>query len=89
MAIATCGPALAGIIVSAVSRGQGKLQLWGNRRRWIIFLIAQLVCSAIALAHNHFINGAPLAPVIYLAIFSSLRRRWPTSSAPFTRGERL
>ncbi len=62
--IATLGPALAGIIISAVSNTQPKV---GTRRsHWITFLIAWVVCTLVFLANNTFINHAPFSPVILI-----------------------
>jgi membrane protease YdiL (CAAX protease family) len=60
--VAACGPALAGIVISAVSNtqaGQGT-----SRRHWIAFFMAWGLSALIFLANNTFINGAPLSPVM-------------------------
>jgi membrane protease YdiL (CAAX protease family) len=60
--IATCGPALAGIIVTAVSGTQPRQ---GTRKAfWIAFLVAWVVSVLVFLANNTFINHAPLNPVM-------------------------
>jgi membrane protease YdiL (CAAX protease family) len=62
MFVATCGPALAGIIISAVSNTQpkqGKKQTY-----WIAFLVAWVVSALVFLANNTFINHAPFSPVM-------------------------
>src|SRR5512135_2088919 len=60
--VATCGPALAGIIITAVT----DLQPREGRKRtfWIAFLIAWVVAALVFLANNVFINHAPLNPVM-------------------------
>jgi CAAX protease family protein len=60
--IAFCGPALAGVIITAVSNTQPKQ---GTKRSyWIAFLIAWVVSALIFLANNTFINHAPFSPVM-------------------------
>lgn len=60
--IATCGPALAGIIVTAVSNARTRQ---GARKAfWIAFLAAWVVAALVFLAHNTFINHAPLNPIM-------------------------
>jgi membrane protease YdiL (CAAX protease family) len=62
--VATCGPAMAGIIISAVCNTQpreGK-----KRTTWIAFLIAWVVSMLVCLAHNTIINRAPLTPIIVI-----------------------
>jgi membrane protease YdiL (CAAX protease family) len=60
--IATCGPALAGIIISAVINTQPRE---GTKRTyWIAFIVAWGVSSLVFLANNTFLNHAPLSPVM-------------------------
>lgn len=60
--IATCGPALAGIIISTLCNIQPRE---GTKRTyWIAFLVAWIVSALVFLAHNTFINHAPLSPII-------------------------
>lgn len=60
--VATCGPALAGIIISAICNTQPRE---GNKRTyWIAFLVAWVVSSLVCIAHNTFINHAPLNPIL-------------------------
>lgn len=60
--IATCGPALAGIIISATINTQPRQ---GNKRTfWIAFLVAWIVSLLVFLANNTFINHAPLSPIM-------------------------
>jgi len=62
--IAACGPALAGIIICAVSNSQ--LREGTKRSYWIFFLIAWLVCMLVFLANNTFINHAPFSPIMLI-----------------------
>ncbi len=57
--VATCGPALAGIIVSAVSNTQP----WQGTRKtfWIAFIVAWVVSALVLLAYNTFISLVPLS----------------------------
>jgi len=65
--IATCGPALAGIIVSAICNDQPKQ---GKKRTfWLAFIIAWTVAALVFLGHNIFINHAPFSPVMVVFIF--------------------
>ena len=60
--VATCGPALAGIIISAVCNTQPRE---GSKRTyWIAFLVAWVVSALVFLAHNTVINHAPFTPII-------------------------
>jgi uncharacterized protein len=60
--VATCGPALAGIIVSTVSNTQPKQ---GTKRTyWFAFLAAWIVSTLVFFANNTFINHAPFSPVV-------------------------
>ncbi len=60
--VATCGPALAGIIITAVSNTQPRQ---GTRTAsWIAFFVAWVVSALAFLANNRFINHAPLSPVM-------------------------
>ena len=62
--IATVGPALAGIIITAISNTRPKEGT--IRSRWIVFLIAWVVCILVFLANNTFINHAPFSPVMLI-----------------------
>jgi membrane protease YdiL (CAAX protease family) len=62
--IAAVGPALAGIIISAVSNTQPKEGT--KRSHWIAFLIAWVVSALVFLANNTFINHAPFSPVMLI-----------------------
>jgi membrane protease YdiL (CAAX protease family) len=60
--VAACGPALAGIIISAVSNtqtSQGR-----SRTHWVAFLVAWGLSALVFLANNTFINLAPLSPLM-------------------------
>jgi membrane protease YdiL (CAAX protease family) len=60
--VALCGPALAGLIISAVCNNQPKQ---GTKRTyWIAFVVAWAVSMLIFLANNTFINHAPLSPIM-------------------------
>jgi membrane protease YdiL (CAAX protease family) len=55
--VATSGPALAGIILSAICNTGPRLR---NRRTfWIAFGLALVLCELVFLANNYFINGTP------------------------------
>jgi uncharacterized protein len=65
--IATCGPALAGIIISAICNSQPRE---GSKRTyWITFLTAWIVSALVCLANNIFINHAPFSPILAALIF--------------------
>jgi uncharacterized protein len=60
--VATCGPALAGIIITAVSNTQPRQ---GTRKAsWIAFCVALVVSALAMLANNKFFNHAPISPVM-------------------------
>jgi membrane protease YdiL (CAAX protease family) len=60
--VATCGPALAGIIISAVSNSQPRQ---GTRKTfWIAFLVAWVVSAIVFITHNTVINRAPPSPIL-------------------------
>jgi uncharacterized protein len=60
--VATCGPALAGIIISAVSNTQPRQ---GSRKAfWIAFCVAWVASTLVFTANNTFINHAPLSPIL-------------------------
>ncbi len=60
--VATCGPALAGIIISIVCNTQPREG--AKRIYWVAFLVAWIVSTLVFLAHNTFINRAPLSPIM-------------------------
>jgi membrane protease YdiL (CAAX protease family) len=60
--IATCGPALAGIVVSRVCNTAPKAG--SSRAQWIAFFAALVVVTAVFVAHNTVVNRAPLNPVL-------------------------
>jgi membrane protease YdiL (CAAX protease family) len=62
--IATCGPALAGIIVSVISNSQPKEGT--KRSHWIAFLVAWVACVLVFLANNTFINHAPFSLIMLI-----------------------
>ncbi len=62
LAVATCGPALAGIILAAITNTSPRK---GRKRTyWIAFLAAWVISALVFLAHNTFINHAPLTPLM-------------------------
>lgn len=68
--IATCGPALAGIIISAVTNTQPRL---GARRAfWIVFAVAWILFSIVFVAYNVRIIRAPLFLVMVVFIIVSV-----------------
>ena len=64
--IATCGPALAGIIISAVINNQPREGT--NCAYWIAFIVALVVSTIVFLANNTILNHAPFSPI--MVIFS-------------------
>jgi membrane protease YdiL (CAAX protease family) len=60
--VAACGPALAGIIISAVSNTQASQGR--SRTHWIAFFVAWGLSALVFLANNTFINLAPLSPIM-------------------------
>ena len=65
--IATCGPALAGIIVSTICNDhprQGK-----KRTTWLAYIIAWVISAFVCLANLTFINHSPFSPVLVAFIF--------------------
>jgi hypothetical protein len=68
--VAMCGPALAGIIVTAVSNTQPRQ---GTRKAfWIAFFVVWVVSTLAFLANNIFINQAPFSPGMVVIIFVSV-----------------
>jgi membrane protease YdiL (CAAX protease family) len=62
MFVATCGPALAGIIISSVSNTQPRQ---GTRKAfWVAFFVAWGVSTFVLLANSVFITNTPLAPIL-------------------------
>ena len=60
--VAICGPALAGIIITAVANTEPRQ---GTRKAfWIAFFVAWVVSALVFLAHNTFIDLAPFSPVM-------------------------
>lgn len=65
--IATCGPALAGIIISAITGTQPRQ---GTRKGfWIAFFAAWIASASVFVANNVFINHAPFSPGMVVFIF--------------------
>jgi membrane protease YdiL (CAAX protease family) len=68
--IATCGPALAGIIISALSNTQPRQ---GSRKApWIAFLIAWVVSALVWLAHTTFVDQVPFSPALVILTLVSV-----------------
>jgi len=65
--IATCGPALAGILVTTV--GNREPRSGSKKARWIAFLIALLVGTAVLSAFNFYINNVPVSAVYVVFAF--------------------
>src|SRR5512136_1966378 len=60
--IATCGPALAGIFISAISNTQPRQ---GSRKSsWIAFLLAWVVSALVFVAHTTLFDHAPFSPAL-------------------------
>jgi membrane protease YdiL (CAAX protease family) len=60
--VATCGPALAGILVSAVCNRASRSGSFAAP--WIAFAVALVVATLVYLAHQRWVNGAPVSPAI-------------------------
>ena len=67
VSIATCGPALAGILVTTI--GNRESRSGSKKARWIAFLITQLICTAVYSAFNFYINNVPVSAVSVLLAF--------------------
>lgn len=67
VSIATCGPALAGILVTTV--GNREPRSGSKKTRWIALLIAQLIGTAVYSASNFYINNVPISAVIVVFAF--------------------
>lgn len=65
--IATCGPALAGIIISAICNTQPRKG--AKRTYWLAFLVAWVISALICLANIVFINRASFSPILAAFIF--------------------
>lgn len=69
--LATCGPAVAGIIITAVTNTQPRQG--SCRTRWIAFLVAWVVSALVWLAYITSNNGAPFSPaLVVLALVTVL-----------------
>jgi membrane protease YdiL (CAAX protease family) len=68
--LATCGPALAGIIVTAVSNTQPRQE--ARKAFWLAFFVAWVVLTLVFLVDNIFINRAPFSPGMVFFIFVSV-----------------
>jgi membrane protease YdiL (CAAX protease family) len=70
LAIATCGPALAAIIVTAISNTEERLPR--TRVTTVSFLLAWIVSTLVFLAHNTFVNRVPFSPILAAFILVSV-----------------
>jgi len=60
--LATCGPALAGILITAVANAEPRQ---GTRKAfWGAFFVAWVVSALVFLVHNMAFNGVPFSPVL-------------------------
>lgn len=65
--IATCGPALAGIIVSTICNEQPRQ---GKKRTaWLAYIMAWVISAFVCLANIIFINHSPFSPILAAFIF--------------------
>ena len=69
--LATCGPAIAGIIVASIAvtdRTSAK-----KRLKWLVFLISWAVVTMVFVANQFFVNKGPVsAPLVILVAVSAL-----------------
>jgi membrane protease YdiL (CAAX protease family) len=65
--IATCGPALAGIIVSTIINSEPKKEK--SKAFWGTFLISWPVAALVAISYNILFNHTPLSPAIVILCF--------------------
>jgi membrane protease YdiL (CAAX protease family) len=65
--IATCGPALAGMLVTTVEDREPRSG--SKKARWIAFLIALAVGTAVLSAFNFYINNVPVSAVYVVFAF--------------------
>jgi membrane protease YdiL (CAAX protease family) len=70
LVIATCGPALAAIIVAGISNTEERLPK--TRVTTVSFLLAWMVSALVFLAHIIFVNHAPFSPILVAFIFVSV-----------------
>jgi membrane protease YdiL (CAAX protease family) len=65
-AVATCGPALAGIIGTRICNTEPLLK--SRRAFWNAFLAALVISTVVFLAQNVIINKAPLSPIMVILL---------------------
>lgn len=65
-AVAICGPALAGIIITRTCNTAPQRET--NKPYWIVFIIILLISSVVFLANNVFVNQAPFSPAMLVII---------------------
>jgi membrane protease YdiL (CAAX protease family) len=68
--VALCGPALAGIIISAVANTQPRQG--SHKSQWIAFLIAWIVCAPVFLAHTVWFDRVPFSPAVAVIVLVSV-----------------
>jgi membrane protease YdiL (CAAX protease family) len=69
--IATCGPALAGIIITIIA-GTPQKPAVNKRNAWIAFLAGWVVALGVFLAHFAFINKASISPTLTAIVLISV-----------------
>jgi membrane protease YdiL (CAAX protease family) len=62
--VATCGPALAGIIVSIISNTEPKQET--SKASRVAFFVAWPIAALVGISFNTFINKVPLSPAIMI-----------------------
>lgn len=70
MFLATCGPALAGIIVACIS-GSGR-QETRKRLSWLAFVISWVVVTLVFVANQFFVNKGPLSTALVVLVAVSV-----------------
>jgi membrane protease YdiL (CAAX protease family) len=64
---ATCGPALAGTIVTIIAGSKKKPEA-SRLKTWITFIISWVIALAVCLANLVFINKIPLSPMLIIIV---------------------
>jgi membrane protease YdiL (CAAX protease family) len=70
LVIATCGPALAAIIVAGISNTEERLPK--TKASWVSFLLAWIASTLVFLAYHIFINHNPFSPSVATFILVSV-----------------
>lgn len=68
--VATCGPALAGILVTAITNTQPRQG--SKKSTWIAFLLALVVIAPVWLAHTRYFDQVTVPPILLGLILVSL-----------------